>query len=240
MNFQELKRELKDLQIDDIVTTKTGFGYKLTSGEYLQTMLKPKFKLYYKRELTELSIKDFASLIPCIIRPYQRMAIRFCLMNPASYQALDMGLGKTVVSLIWLANVMNRDPKVKGTLVMAPLRAVYSTWPEEIDKWRPDLTYTLLHGPDKAANLRRQRNIYIMNYEGLPWLWNELRAYYKKHKRMPFNTLIIDEGSMVKSTKTKRFKILKFIVKNMTPWRTILSGTPAPILSWIYGLSIFY
>jgi SNF2 family DNA or RNA helicase len=228
MQFQDLKDELKEKTIEDVVTTKSGFGYQLNTGDYLQTMLRPKFKLYYMRHLTELSINEFASIIPQIIRPYQRAAIRFCLNHPASYQALDMGLGKTVVSLIWLANIMKRDPKVKGTLVMAPLRAVYSTWPEEIDKWRPDLNYTLLHGPDKAANLRQQRNIYIMNYEGLPWLWNELRAYYKKYKRMPFNTLIIDEGSMVKSTKTKRFKILKIIVKNMTSWRTILSGTPAP------------
>jgi SNF2 family DNA or RNA helicase len=227
MNYQELRQELQNKHIEEVVTTKSGFGYKLNDGEYLQTFLHP-FKLYYKRELTDLSVKEFASIIPVIIRPYQRAAIQFSLKHPASYQALDMGLGKTVVSLIWIANVMHKDQKVKGTLVLAPLRAVYSTWPEEIDKWRPDLNYIILHGKDKAVNLRQSRNLYIMNYEGLPWLWNELRSYYKKYKRMPFNSIIIDEGSMVKSTRTKRFKVLKYLVKNMTPWRIILSGTPAP------------
>lgn len=228
MNFTELRQELKEKYIEEVVETRRGFGYELNTGKYLQTYLRPKFQLFYKRELTELTIKEFASIIPQIIRPYQRAAIRFCLDHPASYQALDMGLGKTVVSLIWLANVMKRDPKVKGTLVLAPLRAVYATWPEEIEKWRPDLSFTLLHGPEKVGHLQIKRDIYLINYEGLPWLWNELRAYYKRYKRLPFNTLIIDEGSMVKSTRTKRFKILKKIVKGLTPWRTILSGTPAP------------
>lgn len=229
MNFKELRQELEGKYIDEPpVITDRGFGYKLNTGVYLQTFLTPKFQLFYKRELTELTVHEFASIVPQIIRPYQRAAIRFSLDHPSSYQALDMGLGKTVISLIWIANAKKRDSKINNTLVLAPLRAVYATWPEEIDKWRPDLTRTILHGPDKAAHLRLNRDLYIINYEGLPWLWRELRLYYSRYRRFPFNSIIIDEGSMVKSTRTKRFKILKIMLKGFTQWRTILSGTPSP------------
>ncbi len=168
------------------------------------------------------------------LHAYQHAAIEFSLRNPASYLALDMGLGKTAIALTWLKR-LNQLATSKSTetrvnaLVLAPLRTIHSTWPEEIQKWTPDLSYTILHGPDKTANLGKDVNIYLMNYEGLPWLLPALKQYFKLTKGIPFRALIIDEGSMVKSASTKRFKILGRTLSKVFPkWKLILSGTPAP------------
>lgn len=163
-----------------------------------------------------------------LMRRYQKEATVFSINNPASYQALDMGLGKTLIAITWSANVMRMHKNVVGTLVIAPLRTIYSTWPDEIKKWRPNMTYTVLHGPNKSANLREDVDFYLINYDGLKWFFDEVRRYFKIHGKLPFKALILDEGSMVKNPKTKRFAILKKMMPLFPKWKLILSGTPAP------------
>lgn len=158
------------------------------------------------------------------LRPYQKRAVLFALKNPASYLALDMGLGKTYISLTWISDILAKDKSIKSFLVLAPLKTIYATWPDEIQKWKPELTYTILHGDAKDSNLKKDVDLYLMNYEGLHWLFRALMKY----KTWPFQALIIDEGSMLKSSSTVRFKTLKHIVPRLSKWRLILSGTPAP------------
>lgn len=161
------------------------------------------------------------------MRDYQKAALKWMLETPKSYLALDMGLGKTLITLEWI-KALTKEHGVKGVLVLAPLRTIHSTWPEEIKKWTPELTYTVLHGADKLTNLQKDVDIYLMNYEGLPWLLDNLKRLFRKSGAVPFRGLVIDEGSMVKSGSTKRFKILKTLCEVFPIWRTILSGTPAP------------
>jgi SNF2 family DNA or RNA helicase len=144
---------------------------------------------------------------------------------PKSYLALDMGLGKTAITLKWLEHVLK---SCKGALVIAPLRTISTTWPDEIKKWTPGLTYTILHGSKKVENLHRKVDLYLMNYESLPWLFEALKHYHKATGKIPFKVLALDEGSMVKSHSTKRFKILKLLRPLFPDYMTILSGTPAP------------
>ena len=161
------------------------------------------------------------------LRDYQRRATLFALKQKAAYLAIDMGLGKTLISLTYIANVLAREKGVKAFLVVGPLRTIHSTWPDEIQKWRPELSYTILHGPNKAKRLKEKVDVYIINYEGLSWLYKELFRRTTNGDKVPFSGLIIDEGSMVKSRNTVRFKILKVLAKR-TMWKLILSGTPAP------------
>jgi SNF2 family DNA or RNA helicase len=151
--------------------------------------------------------------------PYQAKAIRFSCSVRNSYQALDMGLGKTRIALEW---AMADD---SGVLVVAPKRAIFLTWPDEIEKWIPGTSYRVIHGPDKS--LRPSAKFLITNYETLKWLYEELFKLYKAKKKMPFKKLIIDEGSMVKSHRTKRFKLLQDMRHLFTGGIIILSGTPA-------------
>lgn len=106
---------------------------------------------------------------------------------------------------------------------MAPLRPVYKVWPDEIKKWSEfnELTYTILHGPEKAIHLQDKVDIYIINPEGLLWLLQPTVA------KPDFDALCIDESTRFKNSQSKRFKLLK-------PWisqfkrRWILTGTPNP------------
>lgn len=158
---------------------------------------------------------------------YQRKATVFSLQKKAAYLAIDMGLGKTLISITYMANVLAKQKMVNAFLVVGPLRTIHSTWPTELDKWRPDLTYAILHGPKKEQELDKKVDVYIINFEGLKWLYNTI---YRKAKnnglKLPFQGVILDEGSMVRDRATQRFKILK-VLMGAVDWKLILSGTPA-------------
>lgn len=156
------------------------------------------------------------------LHDYQCRAIEFCEAHRQAYLAVDMGLGKTRVSL----ELMRRNKR--KALVIAPLRGVLSTWPQECKKWTPELTCVTLHGTEKTTKLRQDADLYIINPEGMKWLYKELQKIYAKSKTLPFTELIVDEGSMWKSSSTKRFDILKTLLPIFKDFKIILSGTPAP------------
>jgi len=159
------------------------------------------------------------------LHDYQERALAFALEKECSYLALKMGLGKTAISLYWAKEVLTT---AKGILVVAPLRAITTTWPDEIAKWQPQLTYTILHGTKKDAAYEKKSDLYIINFEGLPWLFKKLKQSFKLTKKVPMRAAIIDEGSMIKSPSTKRFKIIRKIKDIFPTYRMILSGTPSP------------
>ena len=159
------------------------------------------------------------------LREYQIKALNWCLQKRKCYLALDMGMGKTCISLKWIKAIL---PSTKGILVIAPLRTLDSTWPDEIAKWNPELTYTVLHGPQKYKNIYEDVDIYLINYEGIAWLFDTLKRMFKTKKSLPFRGVILDEGSMIKSPRTKRFKMLRQLKDIFPHARMILSGTPAP------------
>jgi SNF2 family DNA or RNA helicase len=100
---------------------------------------------------------------------------------------------------------------------------MYKVWPDEIDKWEDfsELTYSILHGDVKEHNLWADADVYIINPEGLQWLFAE------GHRVPEFDCLIIDESTKFKDTTTKRFRILKKILPHISR-RWILTGTPVP------------
>ena len=159
---------------------------------------------------------------------YQDRATQWGIANPRGYYAIDMGMGKTLIILELLA-CLKKMKAIQGTLVIAPLGTIYTTWPDEIKKWNSKLTYSILHGPDRVRNLKRKRDVYFINFEGVEWMYNELVKMARKKKAVsPFNCLVIDEASMVKSSKTKRFKMLSGLRSLFPERRYFLSGTPAP------------
>jgi SNF2 family DNA or RNA helicase len=131
----------------------------------------------------------------------------------------DPGLGKTATTLQVIKTLHMVNPELR-VLIVAPLRVVYSVWQQEIAKWESfrHLTSTKLHGKDKAKNLAKPATIFLINPEGLKWLFEQ---------KVEFDVLAIDESSKFKSAKSKRFKLLK---KNISRFKTryILTGTPTP------------
>lgn len=157
------------------------------------------------------------------LRDYQLEGVRFAHRNEAVFLMLDMGLGKTAMAIEWA------KPLDRPALVIAPLRPAYSTWPEEIQKWWPGATWTILHGKKKNERLRYKRDFFIINYEGLPWLYNTLSKGTIKVKRF---ALVLDESSYIKDHGTKRFKLLKAMKPIFSPYRLCLSATPQPNGLW--------
>lgn len=150
---------------------------------------------------------------------YQLRAIKFAEENQISAMFLDAGLGKTMIALNFIKSM-----KIPA-LVLSPLRPTYATWPAEIKKWTPSLTWTILHGSKKDTKIRLRRNIYLMNYEGLKWFYNSIKNGRMINKKF---MLIIDESSFIKAPDTQRFKLLRKLTPIWTPYRMLLTATPRP------------
>lgn len=149
------------------------------------------------------------------------------LENPAYGLLLSPGLGKTAVTLAAFKVLRDRGI-VRRALVLAPLRVCTDVWPEELAKWTDfhDLRMTVLHGPKKDQRLRENADIYVMNYEGLPWLAREGIKVWGTNDWPEM--LVADESTRLKHPRTQRFKILRGGMLKRFKRRYILTGTPAP------------
>ena len=154
---------------------------------------------------------------------YQTFATNFVLEHPACGLILDMGLGKSVITLTALWSLLLDSFDVGKVLVVAPKRVAENTWPAELKKWEhlDGLTWSLVLGSekDRRAALQRRAKIYIINRENVTWLVDNYR--------WDFDTLVIDELSSFKSSKAQRFRALKRVRPRIS--RVIgLTGTPQP------------
>ena len=66
---------------------------------------------------------------------YQAYAVEYIEEHPAAAVLLDMGLGKTVITLTAIVNLLFDSFQAHRILVIAPLRVARDTWPAEIQKW---------------------------------------------------------------------------------------------------------
>lgn len=153
------------------------------------------------------------------LRSYQAKALEWLKDKPEAYLAVDMGLGKTRI-------VLEHIKQTGGpVLVIAPMRVALHTWPSEIAKWAPELTYTVLHGKSKEDNFKLKRDVYIVNYDGMKWFASMLDKYGRKN--IMGGLLVLDESTMVKSPKAARTKLIAKM--RSTFKRAIaLSATPSP------------
>lgn len=156
---------------------------------------------------------------------YQVYAEQFILEHDAAGLFLDMGLGKTAISLSACEKLLRDWFAVGEVLVIAPLLPAKDTWPTELLKWDnlEGLTYSLIVGSEQERldALAADADFYIVNRENVVWLVD----HYKK--RWPFEMVVIDELSSFKSSKAQRFRALKRVRKYIK--RIVgLTGTPAP------------
>lgn len=155
---------------------------------------------------------------------YQRYATDFIINNPISAVLLEMGLGKSVISLSAINELMLDYFDVSRTLVIAPLRVAISTWPDEIKKWDhlKYLSYSVVTGSEKERldALKKPAHIYVINRENVDWLIT------KSGFKWTFDMVVIDELSSFKSYQAKRFKSL---LKARPKVKRIvgLTGTPS-------------
>ena len=155
---------------------------------------------------------------------YQRYATNFIVRHKISAVLLEMGLGKSVISLSAINELMLDYFDVSRTLVIAPLRVANNTWPDEIKKWDhlKYLSYSVVTGSEKERldALNKPAHIYIINRENVDWLIT------KSGFKWFFDMVVIDELSSFKSYQAKRFKSL---LKARPKVKRIvgLTGTPS-------------
>lgn len=154
---------------------------------------------------------------------YQRYAIDYILSHPVTAAILDMGLGKTVITLSAINDLLYDSFLIRKVLVVAPLRVARNTWLEEIDKWDhlSFIRYSVVLGTpaERLAALRADADVYIINRENLTWLIQQKKEY------LDFDMAVLDELSSFKanSQRTKAFLKLRPHLTRVVG----LTGTPS-------------
>lgn len=155
---------------------------------------------------------------------YQKFATQFILSNPIAAVFLEMGLGKSVITLTAIFDLCLDQFLIRKVLVIAPLRVARDTWPLEIEKWNhlDGLTYSVAVGTEgeRISALTKPADVYLINRENVDWLIN------KSGYSFDFDMVVIDELSSFKSYQAKRFRSLLKVrpkVKRIVG----LTGTPS-------------
>lgn len=158
---------------------------------------------------------------------YQVFATNFIIDHPSSAVFLECGLGKSVITLSAIWQLMFDYFSISRVLVIAPLRVARNTWPDEIGKWDhlSDLRCSVVIGTEaeRKAALARKADIYLINRENVDWLIT------KSGYRFDFDMVVLDELSSFKSAKAKRFKSLMKVrprIKRIVG----LTGTPGNLM----------
>ena len=132
-------------------------------------------------------------------------------------------MGKTSIFL-WIFKILKELGLVDCLFVLSKKKIVQNVWPRELKKWKgfEKFTVSLVHGKREEA-LKKEADIYLMNFEGLQWLQKRKRLLKSKGKIM----LVVDESSRLRNSVTKRFRALKKIL-GLFVRRYIGTGSPAP------------
>ena len=156
------------------------------------------------------------------LHEYQKYAIEFIKTHPTAAILLDCGLGKTIISLTAISDLMFDSYEVQKVLVVCPLR-VCQVWADEMKHWEhlSDIAYTIMTGTpaERLSALKADADIYIINRENLSWLMQQDGKY------LDFDMAVLDELSSFKanSQRTKAFLKLRPRLKRVIG----LTGTPS-------------
>ena len=154
---------------------------------------------------------------------YQQYCIDRIINDKAIGLFLDMGLGKTAITLSAIKKLKYEYWRSAKVLVIAPKKVAESTWSKEAAKWKglSSLRFSFVLGSaeKRLKALKTPADIYMINRENVMWLVD----YYRN--AWPFDTVIIDESSSFKNHQAKRFKALK-AVRSHIDRIVLLTGTP--------------
>lgn len=155
---------------------------------------------------------------------YQRKAIDKIVGQNACGLFLEMGLGKTVITLSAISDLISLS-EVKKVLVIAPLRVAQSVWKQEAKKWDHTshlrCVQVLGNAATRRTALAADADVYIINRENVAWLVDEVG------RKWDFDMVVLDELSSFKSRASARWKALRKVrgkIKRIVG----LTGTPAP------------
>jgi len=159
---------------------------------------------------------------------YQPSMIQHLKDHASGALFVSPGLGKSVCTLRAYVDLMGAG-EMKGVLIIAPLRVVTVTWPDQIRQWNfaKHLKVANLRTPEGVEAWKNgTANVFLINYELISGRGSK-KGFLDEHagKDMPVCTLLLDELSLCKSNS----KRTKSIVKARKFFKRVhgLTGTPA-------------
>lgn len=156
--------------------------------------------------------------------PYQQYCIDSIIYNRAVGLFLDMGLGKTVITLTAIHDLRYNRWEVSRPLIIAPKKVAEATWTTEAKKWEHlkmmRVVPVLGTAQQRIRALATPADVYVVNRENVQWLVEHFKNAW------PFDMVVLDESSSFKNSQSKRFKSLK-LVRSRIKRIVELTGTPS-------------
>lgn len=156
---------------------------------------------------------------PTSVKPmqHQQISMEFLASTPRALDMSDPGTGKTFVEIEDIYRNYRDDND--ATLVLAPKSLLQSAWGDDIDKFRPDLPYSIAWAENREEAFKQHAAVYITNIDAATWLAKQKPAFFKR-----FSRLIIDESTAFKHATSQRSKAMAKIAKHFE-FRRAMSGT---------------
>jgi len=162
---------------------------------------------------------------------YQERATRFVIDTPKCALFLDMGLGKSVIALTAIQQLIEDYLEVEKVLVIAPKSVARNTWTTEPAKWdhlkglRVSLVAGTVRQREKA--LEADADIYVVGRDSTKWLVEWVNEQVPSV--WPFDMVVVDESSSFKNWQSNRWKSLRSVCLDGKIRRMVLlTGTPSP------------
>jgi SNF2 family DNA or RNA helicase len=187
----------------------------------LDEMIKLNELVIFKKPLPSPIVRDYKWTGRFHPFDHQKVTSEFLSTHTRAFCFNEAGTGKTS-SVLWAADYLMNEGKIKRVLVICPLSIMTSAW-------KNDIYNTCIHRvPGVAygtADDRRliinnpQYEFVIINYDGVAIVKDDI-------KKANFDLIVVDEANAYKSVTTTRWKTLNKILEPSTKlW--MLTGTPA-------------
>lgn len=158
--------------------------------------------------------------------PYQVEAVDRMCEREKMLVAYDLGLGKTVLTIAAIEQLMGDDRITAPGLIIC-LSSLKYQWASSIDKFTDHTSFPLvIDGTPKQRKEQyaqamdwknTQVDYIIMNYEQVVNDWEYV-------KKLPRGFVVLDEATAIKSFRSKRSKQVKKLAD--APFKFALTGTP--------------
>ncbi len=151
---------------------------------------------------------------------HQKDTSAFLTLNQRAFCFNEQGTGKTG-SVIWAADYLLKQRRIKRVLVICPLSIMDSAWRADLFKFAMHRSVDIAYGAKdkRRAIIKGNAEFIIINFDGVELVSDEIA-------NGGFDLIVVDEANAYKNVQTKRWKVLNSLLKPDT-WLWMLTGTPA-------------
>ena len=151
---------------------------------------------------------------------HQKATAEFLTLRRKAFCFNEQGTGKTA-SVIWAADYLMKQGKVRRVLVLSPLSIMKAAWQQDLFKFAMHRHVDIAYGAKekRSAIINGTAEFVIINYDGVEIVQDDIA-------NGGFDLIVIDEANAYKNAQTTRWKTLNKIMKPDT-WLWMLTGTPA-------------